>query len=220
MKIAIVEDDKNLASNIWKKLKRSWYEVIISNTFEDFKKNILGNADLYIIDLDLWSSSWFDIIEWLRKDKNSNNAILVMSCKDDTESKLKWFSMWIDDYMCKPIIPAELIARVTALFRRWTTIKKSKVTYKNFTFDFELRETYKDNIKLKLSRKEQQIVEYFLLNKEKLIGKDKLIKSVWGNVDLLDVTYNTINVTICNIRKKLWKEFELETIVGVWYVLK
>ena len=219
MKIAIIEDDKLLALNIWKKLQRNWYEVTISNSVEEFKKNILNNADLFIVDLWLWESSWFEIIKWLREDINSNSPILIMSGYADIDKKLKGFTMWVDDYICKPVIPEELVARVTALLRRWTYIKKSKVEYKDLIFDFDLKQAYRNDEKLPLTRKELQIIEFFLLNKSRIVKKDELIKSVWWNLDLLDVTYNTINVTICKIRKKLWDEFELDTIAWVWYVL-
>jgi DNA-binding response OmpR family regulator len=219
MKIAIVEDDKLLALNIWKKLKRNWYDIVISNSVEDFKKTILSHADLFIIDLGLWKESWFDIIKWLREEKKSNSPIIIMSGYADIDKKLKWFTMGVDDYICKPVIPEELVARVTALLRRWTYIKRAKVEYKDIIFDFELKEAYRWNEKLWLTRKELQIVEYFLLNKSRVVKKKELIKSIWGNIDLLDVTYNTINVTICKIRKKLWDEFELDTIQWVWYIL-
>ena len=70
MKIAIVEDDKLLALNIWKKLKRNWYEVIISNSISEFKTTILDNADLFILDIGLWDWEWFEIVKWLREIKN------------------------------------------------------------------------------------------------------------------------------------------------------
>jgi len=219
MKIAIVEDDELLALNIWKKLQRNWYETIIANSVDEFKTDILNDADLFIVDIWLWEWSWFEIVKWLREYKKSDRPIMIMSWYADIDKKLKWFNMWIDDYICKPVIPEELIARVTALLRRGTYIKKSKVEYNWVLFDFELKEAYKDNVKLNLTRKELQIIEFFLLNKEKVIKKDELIKSVWWNLDLLDVTYNTINVTICNIRKKLWSKFKLDTVSGVWYIL-
>lgn len=220
MKIAIIEDDQDLSLNIWKKLRKNWYETIISNSFDDFKKYILDCADLYIIDLNLWNNSWFEIIEWLRVEKNCNKPILIMSCYDDIDNKLKWFNLWADDYICKPIIPNELLARVTALLRRWTSISKTTVSYKDFVFNFESKEIFKGNRKIQLTRKELQIIEYFLLNIGKVVYKDKLIKSIWWNFDLLDVTYNTINVTICNIRRKIWFEFDIETVIWIWYILK
>lgn len=220
MKIAIIDDDINLALNIWKNLKRNWYEVIISNNFEDFKKNVLDNADLFIVDLDLWVSSWFEIIEWLRFNNRSSKPIIIMSCYDDIDTKIKWYSMWIDDYICKPVNPMELQARIWALIRRWTPFKNPKVTYWKFIFDFESKQVYKWDFNIKLTRKEYQIVEFLLLNRGKIIAKDSLIKSIWWKLDLLDVTYNTINVTICKIRRKLWEDFDIETHSWIWYILR
>ncbi|MFK7780077.1 MAG: response regulator transcription factor [Candidatus Gracilibacteria bacterium] len=219
MKIAIVEDDINLAISIGKKIKKSGYEIVIVNTFENFKKYILDNADLFIIDLDLGKSNGFKIIKWLRNNKNSYSPIIAISQHNDIEMKLKGFTIGIDDFVNKNIDFRELLARIAALFRRGTKIKGSLVLYKNYIFDFELKETYKKGKRILLTRKEQQIVEYFLLNKERVVKKDELIKSVWGNLDLLDVTHNTINVTIYKIRKKLGQEFKLETLIGIGYIL-
>lgn len=220
MKIAIVEDDKVLASKIAKKLEKNWYEVITSNSVWDFKKSVLDNADLFILDLWLGESSWFEIIKWLRDEKRNSSPILVMSWYADIDTKLKWFNLWIDDYICKPVIPDELLARVYALLRRWSSLKEEKIEYNNLVFDFRTREVLNWDETIILNRKEFQIVEYFLINKWKFIEKSELIKSVWWNMDLLDVTFNTINVTICKLRKKLWDNFNLETKVWMGYILK
>ena len=219
MKVAIIEDDISLSLNIAKKLKRSWYDCIVSNSIEEFKSSVLDDADLFIIDIWLWDASWFEIVKWLREDKNNSCPILIMSWYSDIDNKLKWFKLWIDDYISKPVIPEELVARVSALFRRWSTIKKAKVKYNNLTFDFNLREVILWDDKVLLTRKELQIVEFFLLNKWRIITKAELVKSVWWTVDLFDVTYNTINVTICKMRKKLWEQFNLNTVSWIWYIL-
>lgn len=219
MKIAIIEDDVSLSLNIAKKLKRNWYDCIVSNSVEEFKQIVLSDADLFIIDIWLWEWSWFEIVKWLREDQNNSHPILIMSWYSDIDKKLKWFKLWIDDYICKPVIPDELLARVSALFRRWSTIKRAKVEYNNLVFDFNLREVIVWKDKIILTRKELQIIEFFLLNKWRLITKAELIKSVWGTVDLFDVTYNTINVTICKMRKKLWDGFNLDTVSWIWYIL-
>lgn len=220
MKIAIVDDDKLLALKIWKKLKKSWFDIVISNSINDFKKNILDNADLFIIDICLWNWQWFEIIKWLRDYKNNNSPIIIISGYTDIENKLKCFNMWIDDYICKPVILEELLARVIALLRRGTNVKKPKIEYKDLVFDFEMKEIYRWVNKILLTRKELQIVEYFLLNIWNVVTKNDLMKSVWWYVDLFDISHNTINATICKMRRKLWDKFTLETIQSVWYILR
>lgn len=220
MKIAIVEDDKDLAKSIWEKLQKNGYEVIIAHTLSSFKKTISDCADLFIIDLDLWRSSGYDVIWYLREDMKCNSPIIIISCHSDVDKKLKWFRMWVDDYMCKPFSPKELIARVWTILRRSTPIRSTKVEHNWIIFDLELKETFLNWIKLNLSRKEIQIVEFFLLNKWKIIKKDILIKSVWWQQDSLDVSYNTINVTMCKLKGKLWKDFKIETLIWMWYILR
>lgn len=220
MKIAIVEDDKDLAFEMWRKLKRSWYTVVLSNSIWEFKNKVLDHADLFIIDLDLWDWHWLEVVKWLRKEKKTDKPILISTWNNDSNMKVKLLNIWADDYICKPVIPEELLARVSALLRRWKNFTNSIVTYKDLNFDFDLREAYKNWEKLDLSRKELQIIELFLLNKWKVVKKDELIQSVWWNLDLLDVSHNTVNVTVCRIRNKLWNSFSLDTISWVGYILK
>lgn len=220
MKIAIIEDDKDLAKSIWAKLQKTWYEVSVSHTVSSFKKNDFNCADLFIVDLDLWRSSGFDIIKWLREDKDCNSPIIVISCHEDVNKKLEWFRMWIDDYICKPFSPKELIARVWTILRRATPISSTKVDHNWLSFDLDLKEAHLNEEKLNLSRKELQIVEFFLLNKWKIIEKEKLIKSVWWQQGILDVSFNTINVTLCKLKSKIGKDFNLETLIWMWYILR
>ena len=127
MKIAIIEDDFLLSKNIWKKLKWRWYKIIISNSVEEFKVKILDNADLYIIDLWLWDWRGEEIVKWIRDIKKSLKPILIMSGYSDTDTKVKLLHMWADDFISKPPVPEELVARVEALLRRGTIVNNNKV---------------------------------------------------------------------------------------------
>ncbi len=220
MKIAIVEDDLKLARWIEKKLRREWYDTVMSYWLEEFKRKILDDADLFIIDLSLPDWNWFEIIDWLRRVKKTNKPILIMSAITDIDSKLKWFNMWIDDYICKPMVPIELVARVWVLLRRNWSAKKNIFKYNGYTYNFKNNELFKGKVNLNLSRKEAQIIEFFIINKWKVVTKDMLIKSIWWKVDLLAITYNNINVTIHNLRKKIWDKFGIETIVWAGYIFR
>lgn len=222
MKITIIEDDIKLAEKIAKKLKRNNYIVAIYNSMEDFSKSFKDNSDLYIIDLNLWKSSdeWFEIIKWLRQDKRVKNPIIITSWYNETEKKIYWLDLWADDYLAKPFSSSELIARIRALLRRNSEEKSSIIKYKNFEFDTTSKSLIKWlNNETFLTKKEIMLTELFILNKDKMISRNKLITSIWWDYDWTWVSDNTINVTFFNLRKKLWINFNIRTIVGEWYIL-
>ncbi len=221
MHITIVEDEKILSKNISKKLNKNWFNTKIFNSYTEFINTDFINSDLYIIDIWLIDWSWFDIIDHLRNKKNIESPIIITSWYSDPDKKIYWLDLWADDYLCKPFSSEELIARIRALLRRSYKVKlSSNITYKNFTYDTSKKTITKDSITLNFSSLELKLIEYFLFNIWQLITKTELINSVWWEYDLLKVSDNTINVTLSKIRKKLWNEFILKTIINKWYILK
>lgn len=222
MKISIIEDEKILASRTAIKLKRNWFSVEIFNSYNDFQKNYSYNADLYIIDISLWDWSWFDIIKWLRENKKSESPIIITSWYNDDEKKIYWLNIWADDYLAKPYSPDELLARIRALIRRSYKITNSSknIIYKDINYDISRKELTKNWEIIYLTASELKLVELMILNIWKLVEKNKVISSVWWWYNPIDVSDNTINVTISRVRKKLWKEFKFKTLINKWYILE
>lgn len=221
MKVCIIEDEKLLADWIAKKLTKDGYNVDVYYNASDFMNSFSQASDLYVLDIGLPDSSWYEIIDFLREWKKVNSPIIISSWYSDIENKIHWLNIWADDYIVKPFLPEELVARIKALIRRsysWETTNILK--YKNYTFDTTNKIIRKWKEQVKLSKKEMDIVEYFMFNKLKLIKKATLISSVWWEHDWLWVSDNTINVTISRVRKKLWDNFNLVTIVWEWYMLR
>lgn len=223
MKITIIEDDLKLAEKIAKKLQKNNYIVAIYNSKEKFIENCVDNSDLYILDLNLSGEpkDWFDIIKYLRTEKKSKTPIIITSWYDDIESKVYWLDLWADDYLAKPFMSDELIARIRSLLRRTSDEKTSLLTYKTFKFDTNSKTFLSwSSKKIHFTKKELMLIELFILNKDKIVPRAKLITSIWGDYDSSWVTDNTVNVTFYNLRNKLWKKFNIETIVGEWYILR
>lgn len=222
MKITIIEDNIQLAENIAKKIKTNWYNVSIFNELSSFKTLSKQGSDMYIIDLNL--SKWdegFEIIRWLREDKKSIKPILIMSGYSDSERKVYWLDIGADDYITKPIDSEELLARIRALLRRDKSNKSYLIKYKDFIFDTKNKNLINwvdENIHF--TKKEKALIEFFILNKSTTITKNEITSTIWWDYDWLWVTDNTVNVTVHNLRKKLWDKFNLHTIVWEWYILK
>jgi DNA-binding response OmpR family regulator len=222
MNISIIDDEKILADKTKKKLEKHWYSVNVFHSCRDFYQWYMLDSDLYIIDLGLWDGTGFDIIKWLRKDKKSTSPIIITSAYADSEKKIYWLDVWADDYMTKPCVPEELLARVKAQLRRNNNSVDNweLLTYENIIFDTQ-NHIVKVGVKVvQLTKKEIQLVHFFLTHPGRLIPKNKIIYSVWNSSDFSSVSDNTINVTISKIRKKLGKRFKLKTKVNEWYILE
>jgi len=222
MNISIIDDEKILADKTCKKLEKHWYSVNVFHSCDDFFNKYIWDSDLYIIDLWLWDGSWFDIIKWLRKEQKSISPIIITSAYADCEKKIYGLDVWADDYMTKPFIPEELLARVKAQLRRnngWMNNTKV-LTYKNITFETENLIVKVGTKIIPLTSKEIQLIYFFLTHVWKLIPKNKIIYSVWNSSDFSSVSDNTINVTVSKIRKKLGKRFKLKTKVNEGYILE
>ncbi len=221
MDISIIEDEKILVSNIAKKLKRNWYNPNIFTNTLDFKNSINYKADLYIVDLSLWDWNWFDIIKRLRNQKKSSAPIIITSWFNSIEKKVYGLDIWADDYLAKPFSPEELLARIRALLRRNKKITRPRILkYNDIELDLNAKEVKLWWVPVYFTLKELLMIELFMLNKWCLISKTRLIESVWWANEIINVSDNNINVTISKIRKKLWDDFRLETIINWWYILK
>lgn len=221
MHISIIDDEKILANKILKKLQNSGYAASAFHGYEDFMQHGDASSELYIIDLSLWDGTGFDIIRWLRKNKDSCVPIIIISGYGDSQNIIYWLELGADDYLTKPLVPDELIARVKAILRRpHGLMNEGIMRYRNISFNTATKETRVWNDIIYLTKNESLIVETFLSNQKKILTRERLISNVWWGHHLSDVSDNTINVTLSNIRKKLGGDFVPKTIYNQGYILE
>lgn len=221
MFIAILEDEKLLASKIANKLSKNWYQVKVFNDIKSIQNTENLNFNLYIVDIKLTDWSWLDFIKFLRETKKITSPIIITSSYTDIEKKIYWLWIWADDYLGKPFAPDELLARVQALLRRSYNVSENNIIkYRKFSYDTKNKIIKKSWEIINLNKKELEMVELFILNKWELVKKSKLISTIWWTFDQISITDNTINVNLSRIRAKLWDDFELKTIVSQWYKLE
>lgn len=222
MHIVIIEDDEIFASKISKKLERNLYTTkIFNNTKNFYKYKSNSQTDLYIIDINLTDDTWFNVIKHIRNVEKEHTPIIILSWYGDTENKVYWLDLWADDYIQKPVYPDELLARIRSALRRYnSSISSSSIKHKDLLYDLKTKKATIHWIEVRLPKKENQILEFFLQNKWKLISKEELTKKVWWTDDFLYISENTINSTISKLRKKLGDNFILKTRVSEWYILE
>ena len=131
----------------------------------------------------------------MRNTKGINSPVIISSWYWDIDNKIHSFNSWVDDYLVKPYKPEELVVRVWALIRRsFAKSPQSVIRYKSFTYDTINKVIKRWKYEIKLSKKELDLVEYFLYNRWKLVTKQKIMSSVWWEFDWFNVSDNTINI--------------------------
>jgi len=219
----VVDDEKILSKQIKKTLEKNWYEVTLIEGYADFLAQWkLDKIDLFLIDISLWDGNWIDIIKALKRSPLTQNIpTIFISWHTETSLKVTWLDAGADDYIMKPFEFDELLARIRSNIRKQhPTLSSSTLRYNNIVFETASRKIYIKEKEIILSKKEKQILEYLMLHQKVCISKTDLQTMFWKNSEKISIPENTMNVTICNLRKKLWKDLQLKTIVWEGYCLQ
>lgn len=201
MKILIVEDEKDLQDIIAEGLRLDGYAVdTCDNGEQALELCFVENYDLIILDLNLPIIDGMDVIKSIR---NNNNTlkILILSARNDVLDKVKGLDLGANDYMTKPFEFVELEARIRNLLRRNFTQKENILEFNKIKLDLSKRIAYIENAEINLTKKEFAILEYFILNPNKVISQEELIEHIWdSNVNNFS---GAIRVHITALRKKI-----------------
>ncbi len=205
-KILIVEDDSSIRSVIKLNLKRNSYDVIPVGSAEEALNEIEKNPDIKILILDIMlpGMSGLDLCEYVRK-TNSSIGIILLTAKVQEEDKIIGLERGADDYLTKPFSPAELIARVNALYRRIESVEKNRIEEiiesGNFVLNVSTRSCYKAGEEIVLTPTEFMIVKLFFTNEDKILSRDDILKNIWGENFYGDM--KIVDVNIRRLRRKL-----------------
>ena len=201
MRLLIVEDEKNLCDTIAKNLYGAGYEVDTSYDGDDALDCILSeDYDLIVLDLNLPGTDGMDILKELRK-KNEETKVIILSAKSQIADKVAGLDAGANDYLEKPFHLQELEARIRSLTRRKFVQKDVCLHCGEIKFDTKKREAYAKDKPVSLTRKENGILEYLLLNQGRPISQEELIEHVWdASVDSFS---GSIRVHMSSLRKKL-----------------
>ncbi len=222
MKILVVEDEKELRQIIAESLKKENYVVETADSFTEASEKIsLYEYDCILLDIMLPGGNGLQLLKKLKLiDKPSN--VIIISAKDSLDDKILGLEIGADDYLAKPFHIAELNARVKAVLRRKILDGKNIVETANLVLNIDERTLFINNENVPLNRKEFDMLNYFLLNKNRLVSKTALAEHVWGdNIDQAD-NFDFIYYQIKNLRKKLHNadaEIEIEAVYGIGYKL-
>ncbi|KOS68187.1 chemotaxis protein CheY [Lysinibacillus contaminans] len=201
MRILIVEDELDLQEAIAEGLRMEGYAVDTCSNGEDaYELAYVENYDLIILDLNLPKMDGIKVLEKLREE-NKELKVLILSARSSVHDKVKGLDIGANDYLTKPFDFAELEARIRNLLRRKFVQENSLLSCGNIKIDLSKRTAFVGEEELILTKKEFGLLEYFLLNQEKVVSQEELIEHVWDqNTDSFS---GVIRVHIATLRKKL-----------------
>ena len=222
MKILLVEDEQKLADAIVKGLGLEGYTV---DHIADGKKALTrislhrSDYDLIILDLMLPSMDGYEICKEIRA-QNIATPILILTARNETDTKVQLLSSGADDYLVKPFSFAELVARLRALMRRPNETLPETLRSGDIELNLAERRVTRDGKEITLTLKEFGLLEYFMRHPNQVVNREDLLNHLW------DFNYvgfsNVVDVHVKNLRRKLGggnDDNVLETVRGIGYRL-
>ncbi|GJM30222.1 MAG: DNA-binding response regulator [Cyclobacteriaceae bacterium] len=203
MKILLVEDNAELAQNMHSYLSKEGYVCEEASTVEQATSKLVGfKYDVMVLDLMLPDGSGLDVLRWA-KQEHKDMGILILSAKNSLQDKIEGLELGADDYLPKPFHFSELNARLRAIFRRRQLQGSSTITCEDINIDTETHVVKVNDEMLDLTRKEYEMLLYFVVNKNRVLTKQSIAEHLWGDyIDALD-SFDFVYQHIKNLRKKI-----------------
>ncbi len=203
MKVLIIEDEKELAESIIDYLSSEQFVCEPAKDFDTALEKIhLNEYSCIILDLTLPNGSGLDILRELKKQKKED-GVLIISARNSIDDKIEGLNLGADDYLAKPFHLAELGARVAAIIRRKSFGGQNIIAIDHLTLDLGDKTLKHEGKPVSLTRKEYELLLYFISNKNRVVTKESIIEHLWGDdIDMAD-SYDFIYSHIKNLRKKL-----------------
>lgn len=221
MKILVVEDELALSDALKEILKRNQYSVdTVDNGEDGLEYALTGIYDCIILDIMLPIMDGLQVLRKIRAAKIST-PVMLLTAKSDIDDKIKGLDCGADDYLTKPFVTGELLARVRALTRRTGEVNVDSYDFHGMSLNKQTYMLSYGDMSVKLSHKEYQILEILFMNPNRIITKERFIEKIWGFES--DVEYNNIEVYISFLRKKMQSikaTASIHTSRGVGYYLE
>lgn len=222
MNILVIEDEVRLAEALVQILNKNNYTATAVNdgvTGLDYA--LSGIYDLIILDVMLPQMNGFDLLKNIR-DNKLQVPIMLLTAKDDISDKVKGLDYGADDYLTKPFITDELLARIRAISRRrCNLLSDDTLSFSDISLNRSTYELSSGSHSVRLGLKEYKILEILIAHGQHVVSKEELLEKIWGYDS--DAEYNHVEVYISFLRKKLLHlqaQVTIQTLRGIGYHLE
>ena len=205
-KVLVLEDEENIRSFVVINLKRAGYQTVEAGTGEEALEVVKANPDIKValLDIMLPGIDGFEVCRRLRS-MDSKIGIIMLTARTQEMDKVTGLMTGADDYVTKPFSPAELTARVDALFRRTggdeASLSPDEINDPPFLLNTRNRTLEKNGQRVKLTQVEYSIVKLFMENPGKALSREEILDTVWGKDYFGEL--KIVDVNIRRLRIKL-----------------
>ena len=223
MRILLVEDEKRMAQALCEILRLEKYEVDYFDNGIDGLSALESSAyDIAVLDVMLPGMNGYEITKKARS-KGITTPVLMLTAKAELDDKVTGLDSGADDYLTKPFMTKELLARLRALGRRVLGTSDGTLSYGDITLDSSTvtLSCTTNSQSVKLSEKECRILEYFMANSGQILTREQLAAKIWGFEN--EAEYNNVEVYLTFTRKKLAyieAKTEIKAVRGIGYELR
>jgi DNA-binding response OmpR family regulator len=214
LKVLIIEDEKALSESISTYLTSQEYTCDVAGDFASaILKTEYNDYDCILLDITLPDGNGLKILEQLKEDKKAD-GVLIISAKNSLDDKIKGLNLGADDYLPKPFHLSEMNARIAAIIRRKNFDGNSILQFDNLRIDTQSKMITVENNPVELTKKEYELLLYFVSNKKRIISKEAIAEHLWGS----DMTgnFDFIYTHIKNLRKKLMDAGDADYIKSIY----
>lgn len=223
MKLLLVEDNAELADNVHTYLTKEGYICEVASTRREATNKLSAfEYDVVLLDIMLPDGNGMDILRDIKRE-DTNTGLIIISAKNALDDRVEGLNLGADDYLTKPFHLSELNARLKAIYRRRHFDGKQSIVFNEIEVDSDQQEVSVQGQQVVLTKKEYELLLYFLANKNRVLTKQSIAEHLWGDhVDYLD-SFDFVYQHIKNLRKKLTAagaQDYLSNVYGMGYKFK
>jgi two-component system OmpR family response regulator len=216
MRLLIVEDEEDLRTGLDQALREAGYAVdAAADGREGLFKAQSWDYDAIVLDVMLPQMDGWEILDRIRKTKKT--PVLMLTARDGVKDRVRGLDLGADDYLVKPFNLSELLARVRALIRRSAGAPNPILNFGDIEIDTGSRTVSLQAKPLTLTAREYALIEFLAFRRGKVVSRTDLYNHLFAEED--DTLSNLLDVHVCNIRKKIGKDF-IQTRRGHGYVIE
>lgn len=222
MRILVIEDEEQIADLLRRGLTFKGYAVDVAHTGEDGLDLARDNPpDVVVLDLMLPGISGVEVCRRLREGLDTSLPVIMLTAKDSTEDKIEGLDAGADDYVAKPFVFEELLARIRAALRRRQPPSREMLRVDDLTLNTAGREVTRGGRIVELTTREFDLLEFLVRNSGQVVSREAIFERVWGYT--FDIDSDAVKVYISYLRAKLTAAGEpdlIHTVRGIGYVMK
>ena len=219
-KVLVLEDESSIRGFIVINLRRAGYEVVEAESGEEALERLRENPDVRVVLLDIMlpGIDGFEVCRRIRAG-NTKIGIIMLTARSQEMDKVTGLMTGADDYVTKPFSPAELTARVDALFRRAggeaDTADVGEISQPPFVLNLKNRSLEKDGARIKLTQVEYSVMKLFMENPGRALSREEILDKVWGRDYIGEL--KIVDVNIRRLRLKIEDNAQSPTYINtVW----